>query len=273
MGEVGLALAEAGDFGGGHGEAGAAQGDAEVLVVPVGNVPLAAVLPQADDVLDSVPVAVEGNHRGQGSFGALGQQEVHRHLRVGAGAQEDLLPQVIPLVHHLDPAGRRGGGVSFLEAEKPAERARRVVLCQRRAAAAVSALKARGAAAGSYCFHSDVAGCSGFTVRMSSTLEAMLFLLGGGGAAAYEKSVDFCALMPRSTSGSVRYGAGGINLRLRALSIRIAASATSGSSRPASRAGRSWSPGCTTPVPPPLPWRAGTSRARSPRRRRRGRRR
>ena len=59
-----------------------------------------------------------------------------------------------------------------------------MVFCQRRASAAVSALKARGAAAGSYCFHSDVAGCSGFMVPMSSTLEAMLFLLESGRAAA-----------------------------------------------------------------------------------------
>ena len=67
-------------------------------MVPVGFVALAAVFPQPDDVLDAVPVAVESHDRGQGASGTFGQQDVHGHLRVGAGAQDYFLPRVIAFV-------------------------------------------------------------------------------------------------------------------------------------------------------------------------------
>ena len=98
IGEIGLALAKARNFWGSHGKASAAQGHAEVLVVPVGLVALAAILPQTDDVLDAVPVAVESHDRGQGAGGTFGQQNVHRHLRVGTGAQDYFLPRIIAFV-------------------------------------------------------------------------------------------------------------------------------------------------------------------------------
>ena len=98
IGEIGLALAKARNFWGGHGKARAAQSHAKILVVPIWLIALATVFPQTDDVLDTVPVAVESHDCGQGTVGTFGQQDVHWHLRVGAGTQDYFLPRVIAFV-------------------------------------------------------------------------------------------------------------------------------------------------------------------------------
>ena len=58
--EVGLPLAEAGYLWRGHREPAPTKGHPEILVIAVGRHPLLAVLPEANDVFDAIPVTVEG---------------------------------------------------------------------------------------------------------------------------------------------------------------------------------------------------------------------
>ena len=67
-----MALAKARNFGSGNGKTGAAQSDAEVLVIAIGIIALAAVLPQPDDIFDAIAVAVEGDHHRPGTGGVFG---------------------------------------------------------------------------------------------------------------------------------------------------------------------------------------------------------
>ena len=100
--KVGLPLAKARDLGGGDGKPAPAQRHGKVLVIAIRDVPLLAVLPEADDVFDAVAMPVEGDDHRIWLDALLGPQYVNRHQRIGRGAQQDLFPDIVSSVHLFD---------------------------------------------------------------------------------------------------------------------------------------------------------------------------